>query len=119
MGGAGEKVLEGVLGVFQFFVVGDEAAGLHGENEVRGSGFAPGVKGFGGRQAIKAVVNFDAVEVLEVEVQHFGGRSFRRVKRSDPMFVVEAGGADADVAGHAKEWMALGGEVLAYSKSFL
>ena len=46
VGGAWEKVIESMLGIFDLFVVGDEAAGFDGEDEVRGRSIAPGIEGF-------------------------------------------------------------------------
>src|SRR6267154_4035351 len=98
MRGAGEKIVEGLLGIFEFLVVGEEAACLDGEGEVCGGRFPPRVERFGRRQAIKAVVELDRVEVLKVELQHLRGGSFWRIEWSYPMLVVEARRADADVA---------------------
>ena len=71
-----------MLRVFEFLIVGYKPAGFDGKNEVRRRGFTPAVESFRGRQAIEAVIEFDCIEVLEVEIQHFGGGSFRGIERA-------------------------------------
>jgi len=100
--GAREQILHSILGIFQFLIVSKEAAALHSKNKIRRCHITPRIECFGSRQTVKAVIQFDGVEVPGVVVDHFTGGQFPRVERTLPMLVVKPGSADANVARHAR-----------------
>src|SRR6202035_3071033 len=114
VGGSREQIVYSILRILQLLIVGDEAAAFNRKDEVGGGGFAPVVEGAGIRQPIEAVVQFDGIELLRVELQHLGRGQLPGIEGSCPVFVMEARGADADVAGHAQEWMTVRGAALSH-----
>src|SRR5260221_14531440 len=78
----------------------DEAAGLHGKNEVPGSSVSPGLESFNRGQAVEAVVQFQRVKVQHIIFEHLRRRRLCRIKRSYPMLVVITGRANTDVSSH-------------------
>ncbi len=68
---AGQERLEGGPGVAQPLDVCDKAASLHGETEAAWSLFSPALYRGRFRQAIKAVIDLDCIEVSHVPIQIF------------------------------------------------
>ena len=60
-------------------------------------------EGLCSRQVInlEAIVEFDGVELLHVKLEHCGRRHPLRIEGTFPVFVMKAGGANADVADQA------------------
>ena len=79
----------------QFFHMCQKPAALYGKAEVFRSLRTPRTKGAFGRQAIKAVIKFNRIETNFDKNEAFAPRAGARVKSSQPVFVMPAGGPDA------------------------
>lgn len=88
------------LGAFNFFHVGCEAARFHSEYKVLGSCLAPRIERREVWQMIMSCVDLNRVEMLGIKCEHVLRGEFLRVKRSQPVFIVPAGGADVDFGRH-------------------
>ena len=97
--GARDEVEDAAVGVLQLDHVRDEAAALHGVEKIDRDRVAPGVEGRLFRQVVEGVVQLDRVEVAQVPREHPGRLHILGVIAADPVFVVVAGSADADVHG--------------------
>src|SRR5919109_3370223 len=80
--------------------MGDEAATFNCKNESGRRAFTPSIESFWRGQAVKAIIQFDSIEMPLIEREHlFGGQIFR-VERSHPMTIVPARSPDANLARH-------------------
>lgn len=93
--GAAEEEVDGALGVFEMFEVGAVAAEFKGVNEVLGCAAAPIVEGFGLRESVEGVVDFDGVEMLGVMFEPLRGGQVGGIEDVSPMVVLVSAGADA------------------------
>src|SRR5438270_1599372 len=98
---AGKDVIESIFRIFKLLIVRDESAGFYREDKIVRRSVSPGFKSFDRGQAIEAVVQFQGVKVMDVVVEHLGCQRLWRIKRADPVLVMIAGSADANVATHA------------------
>ena len=64
------------------------------------SNVAPILQRSRGRQAIKTVVDFYGVKLLDVKTEHVGFPNAGRIKRTAPMLIMPSRGADMDPAAH-------------------
>lgn len=88
---------QGCFSITQPLHVSEEAAGFYCETEVSRSFPTPIFDGGLGGQPVKAVVDFDCVEVFDVPGQILSGGQFLRVETTAPMLVTPSGGADPDL----------------------
>jgi hypothetical protein len=82
------------LWIEQSFPVRNKTAGFDGKAEVAGSDGTPILDCRLGRQPIKAVVDFDSIEVLGVPVEVFRGGESRRVETILPVPIMPTRGPD-------------------------
>src|SRR4051812_47627476 len=75
-----EKEAKGGSAFFQLLEMGDKTAGFHRETEARRSGIPPTFEGRLGGQSVKAVVDFDGREEVQVMVQEKPGRRLGRIE---------------------------------------
>src|SRR5690606_34938070 len=93
-----------LLRILELLRMGDEAAGLAGEQEVRRASVAPCRQGLPAWQPVEGVVQFHRPEVAGIPVQERRRAGALRVERTDPVGVVPAGGSDVDrTACHARQ----------------
>jgi hypothetical protein len=74
----------------------DEAAAFDSEAEIMRCLLTPIADGSFRGQSIKAVVNFNRLEVSNVPRQILCGRKFSGIEAAFPVFVMPAGGADVE-----------------------
>jgi hypothetical protein len=95
-GGVGHQAVYRFLGVAETLDVGEEAAGLDGDDEVgRGAG-APACECVAGGEAVEGVVDLHGGEVGGVLLQPTGGGEGGGIEDVPPVLVLPAGGADEE-----------------------
>jgi hypothetical protein len=98
---AAEQAIERRSRRFEPLEMGEEAAGLHGEQEVVAGLRAPGAKGRLAGQPVERVVELDRREVARVERQPLARRQPDRVEALAPVRIDVAAGAEVEPSAHA------------------
>ena len=95
---ARDEVPDPAARIFELDHVRDEAASLHGEQEIMRHRLLPPVERSLGGQVVERVVQLHRVEVAQVVREHAGRTNVGGVIASDPVLVVVARRADANLS---------------------